>query len=101
MDELYTYDGANRLTNLQRGNVTPGSPPSMSSRNFGEDWVLDATGNCWWSYTRDQNGDYNIVPGDDLHRRFQNKANETTAIDKYMGLYGYPWADPRTTAPAT
>ena len=93
MDELYIYDGVNRLTQLQRGELTTSPSPSISSRNFAEYWWLDATGN-WDGYARDQNGDGTIVPGDDMQSRYHNKANEITDITKYQGMIGYPWAGP-------
>ena len=44
-DELYTYDGAYRLTKLQRGDVTTGGTPTIGSRNFQEYWTLGHSGN--------------------------------------------------------
>ena len=49
LDELYTYDGLNRLTAMQRGTLsgqteTP-PDPSIADKVFAQDWTLDPLGN--------------------------------------------------------
>ena len=80
LDELYAYDGVNRLTDLDRGNLVFDDPNpgdvSISSKNFAEQWGLDATGN-WTSFKQDDDGS-----GWDLEQtRDHTKANEIDEID--------------------
>jgi RHS repeat-associated protein len=70
-DEFFTYDGLHRLKDAQRGQLT-GSPFSgVTSKNFAQDWELDALGN-WWIFKQDDDG-----TGWDLQQeRAHTKANE-------------------------
>jgi hypothetical protein len=45
-DELYAYDGLERLVGLQRGGLNP-AKTALTSETFAQCWGLDATGN--WS----------------------------------------------------
>ena len=85
-DELYRYDGLNRLTNLARGTLTDGAAP-LSAPQAGEAWRLDATGN-WNGY---QSLDF-TTPADTVEQnRTANQANEITAITAEVGP---AWAQP-------
>jgi len=77
-DELYTYDGLYQLVTMQRGDLDFTDPdnPVIQSKNFAEDWSLDATGN-WSTYKQDDDGDSTW----DLDQtRTHNLANEITEI---------------------
>ena len=58
LDELYTYDGVDRLTNRQRGELAEDSNSQkiIQNKNFAEEWTLDALGN-WMNFNQDTNGD--------------------------------------------
>jgi len=74
-DELYAYDGAERLADLQRGNLNSGHD-TISDLNFAQAWELDPTGN-WNSFKQDDDGS----SGWDLEQtREANEANEITDI---------------------
>jgi len=86
-DELYTYDGLNRLTNNQRGKLTSGSI-AAGDRVQTEDWTLDALGN-WDQYNYDGNGDEDFLDSTDLNdNRSHNDANELTDWDPYAADSG-------------
>ena len=85
-DELYRYDGLNRLTNLARGTMIDGAAP-LSAPQAGEAWRLDATGN-WNGY---QSLDF-TTPADTVEQnRTANAANEITSITAAVGPV---WAQP-------
>jgi len=96
-DEYYTYDGLDRLTKAERGNLT-GTYPDYTGISgtpaVTQDWTLDALGN-WTEFQWDANGDGDYGdPGDLDQDRAHNAANE---IDGNSGdpLYGTPnWLDP-------
>ena len=76
LDELYQYDGLQRLKSLDRGQLdTPRTGLESSSGSFGECWTLDETGN-WKGYRRDHNGDGSW---DVVQSRTSNGVNEITA----------------------
>jgi RHS repeat-associated protein len=57
MDELYSYDGVNQLTAMQRGQLNAAKTGLASgTKSFGESWSLDMTGN-WGNVKQDTNGD--------------------------------------------
>ena len=55
LEELYAYDGLQRLTNLQRGQLNPGRT-AITSLSFAQCWTLDSTGN-WQGLRKDDTGD--------------------------------------------
>jgi len=52
-DELYRYDGSNRLTQMQRGQLA--GTTSITNLQFQQDWGLDPTGN-WKAFSEDSDG---------------------------------------------
>ena len=50
-DEFYTYDGINRLTTFDRGDLNEGKTAISGTPVREEDWGLDMTGN-WKDYPR-------------------------------------------------
>src|SRR5256886_869152 len=74
-DEYYTYDGLNRLTILQRGDLNVGRTGISGTPAREEDFTLDQTGN-WTNYVTLTNGTTDLNQS-----RTHNKANETTQID--------------------
>jgi RHS repeat-associated protein len=76
LDELYQYDGLQRLKSLDRGKLdTPRTGLDSGSGSFGECWTLDETGN-WKGYRRDYNGDGSW---DVVQSRTSNAVNEIVA----------------------
>ena len=75
-DQGYGYDDLNRLISMDQGNWT-GS--AISSKNFEEDWTLEALGN-WEQFQHDDdgNGSYSAAETED---RDHNEANEIASID--------------------
>ncbi len=85
-DELYGYDGVNRLRNLGRGDLTV-AKDRVTAPTFAERWNLDATGN-WSGYGR---SDY-LEPDDSVEQtRTANPVNEITGIANSLGT---AWAQP-------
>jgi len=85
-DELYLYDGLNRLSDQMRGTLN-GTQTAITSSTFQQQWILDATGN-WGTFKQDNdgNGTWDLVQG-----RSANKVNEITAITNSTGA---AWAKP-------
>jgi len=83
-DELYGYDGLDRLIALDRGEL---SGSSISNKQFGETWGLDQTGN-WSTYVRDTDGAGTLNPDQD---RTHTEANELEFITTNAGT---AWPDP-------
>jgi len=91
-DELYTYDQANRLIDLKRGQLSGGS---ITGQTFRQNWetttspetAIDPTGN-WTRFNQDDNGDgtWELVQS-----RTHNPVNEITAIGETTGPV---WRDP-------
>jgi hypothetical protein len=76
LDELYQYDGLQRLKSLDRGKLdTPRTGLDSGSGSFGECWTLDETGN-WKGFRRDDNGDGSW---DIVQSRTSNAVNEIVA----------------------
>ena len=81
-DELYGYDGLNRLEDFDRGKLNTGND-AITGTTIGQDWTLDQTGN--WS-------NFNQTVQDALTQtRTHNKVNEITAIAETVGDQ---WKDP-------
>jgi RHS repeat-associated protein len=87
LDEAYAYDNLNRLTQMQRGNLSGGVITGTPTRQM--DYTLDPTGN-WAAYLTKTNGTTDLN-----QTRTANKVNEITAIG------GTPaWATPPVYDPA-
>ncbi len=70
LDEKYTYDDLNRLTNTERGTLDGND--DITSLVFEQDWTLDELGN-WDEFDQDDDG----TGGWDLEQdRTTNNANE-------------------------
>ena len=81
-DELYGYDGLNRLEDFDRGKLNTGNT-AITGATIGQDWTLDQTGN--WN-------NFNQTVQDALTQtRTHNKVNEITAIAETVGDQ---WKDP-------
>ncbi|MFN8707534.1 MAG: RHS repeat domain-containing protein, partial [Planctomyces sp.] len=85
-DEFYTYDGLDRLTTADRGNLNAGKT-AISTLKFGQDWDQDQLGN-WANFTEDSDGNAT----DDLDQdRTHNDANEITDVTETTGTV---WTTP-------
>jgi RHS repeat-associated protein len=85
-DEVYGYDGVNRLTAFDRGTIN-GNKDAISTLKFAQEWSLDATGN-WSGFKEDDDGDSTW----DLEQsRTSNAVNEITDITETSGP---AWATP-------
>ena len=85
-DELYNYDGVNRLVDLARGDLTV-AKDRITEPTLTERWNLDATGN--WS--RYSNADF-LAPADTVDQtRTSNQVNELTELTSTVGA---SWAQP-------
>src|SRR5262249_14820582 len=85
-DELYSYDGLNRLSNMQRGRLN-GSKTGITNSTFAQCWTLDPTGN-WRGFREDSNGD---ASWDLIQARTANPVNEITGFSNSVGT---AWASP-------
>ena len=93
-DEIYTYDGIQRLIAAARGLLASapsplmgdgggeGDPPRLTTATFGQNWNLDATGN-WSAFNQfdAQTGTFSALD----QQRTSNAANEITAIGATVG----------------
>lgn len=85
-DELYSYDGVQRLKNMSRGTLNT-NKDAIASESFAQCWSLDDTGN-WKKFLEDSNGDGTW----DLNQaRTANLVNEITDISETIGA---SWATP-------
>jgi RHS repeat-associated protein len=85
-DEVYSYDGLNRLTDFDRGTMN-GNKDAISALKFAQQWSLDPTGN-WSGFKEDSDGDSTW----DLDQsRTSNVVNEITDIAETSGP---AWATP-------
>jgi RHS repeat-associated protein len=82
-DELYGYDGLNRLTSFDRGLLNSGNMGLSSGPTLTQDWTLDPTGN--W------NGFDQTVVNALTQTRDHNAVNEITDIGETVGD---PWKTP-------
>lgn len=83
LDELYGYDGLNRLTSMDRGTLNSGNTALVGSPTLAQDWTLDATGN-WKAFDQ-------AVQNALAQTREHNSVNEITGISETVGL---DWAEP-------
>ncbi|MBI1248152.1 RHS repeat-associated core domain-containing protein [bacterium] len=85
-DELYGYDGVNRLKEMSRGTLNA-QKDGITNQSLAECWSLDATGN-WQKYLEDANGNgtWNLNQA-----RTGNTVNEITNITEMAGI---SWATP-------
>ncbi|MBC7785065.1 MAG: RHS repeat-associated core domain-containing protein [Burkholderiales bacterium] len=87
-DEAYTYDGLDRLTKVNRGNLSSGTITDVNAL-YSELWTLDALGN-WISYSKDTDGYGGAAAV--TQTRSLNSANEITNISDSG------WTDPQYDA---
>ncbi|HEV2968550.1 MAG TPA: RHS repeat domain-containing protein, partial [Pirellulales bacterium] len=80
-DEIYGYDGMQRLVTASRGQLNTGNTRLQSS-TFGQTWGLDATGN-WSQFTQFDAQSSTFAALD--QQRTSNKANEITAVGATVG----------------
>ncbi|WP_146602845.1 hypothetical protein [Novipirellula aureliae] len=93
-DELYAYDGLDRLVDVARGEID-GTYMSISSKTFGQDWTLSQLGN-WSNFLEDSDGNGT----DDLDQdRSHNEANEIIDIDASSANVGHDATGNMTTVP--
>jgi uncharacterized delta-60 repeat protein/RHS repeat-associated protein len=87
-DELYTYDGLDRLASVNRGTLSSGS---ISSSTFTQNWSgLDALGN-WATFGQDVDGDGSAAATVQL--REHNAVNEVGSISPASSTSGSDWVD--------
>jgi RHS repeat-associated protein len=79
-DELYSYDGLNRLRNMQRGTLNA-NQASVTANTFAQCWSLDATGN-WQNFRQDDDGN---GLWDLLQARSANTVNEISLVTNSIG----------------
>ena len=89
-DELYGYDGIDRLQDLDRGDLNAGKT-AVTNLQFAEEWELDPTGN-WKTYKEDSDGD---ATWDLEQSRTANKVNEITDVTETTGP---SWVTPAYSA---
>ncbi|MFV0444438.1 MAG: RHS repeat-associated core domain-containing protein [Planctomycetaceae bacterium] len=85
-DELYSYDGLQRLGDMARGTLNS-TKTGLTTETFGQCWTLDATGN-WQQFRQDSdgNGVWNLE-----QTRTANPVNEITDI---AATTGATWVTP-------
>ncbi|MEI8383979.1 MAG: RHS repeat-associated core domain-containing protein [Planctomycetota bacterium] len=88
-DELYGYDGLQRLQEMQRGELNSGHT-SISSQNFAQCWRLDSTSN-WQEFKEAASGTTLTL----AQERHSNTVNEITSITRTVGSF---WATPNYDA---
>jgi RHS repeat-associated protein len=84
LNEVYTYDGMQRLQSFARGTSTLGT--IVTSPKLQQCWDLDATGN-WSTYT---NSDYGTPLNSLVQRRTSNSANEIVDLEQSVGAFWNP-----------
>jgi RHS repeat-associated protein len=76
-DEAYTYDGLDRLTKMNRGNLASGQITDANAL-FSQSWTaLESIGN-WRTFVEDANG--GAAGGATTQSRTHNRANEVSAV---------------------
>lgn len=84
-DELYTYDGVNRLHEMERGTLN-GTQSAILSPAFTECWTQDSTAN-WSGYRQGTSpGSWNLVQ--------QRSVNNVNEIVSFANSVGAAWATP-------
>jgi len=106
LDEFYTYDALDRLTNMDRGTLS-GTHPNYSapaSPAAEEDWTLSQTGN-WSGYVRKTGGNTDLNQSRE-HNPVNEIADTSGDSDAITESTGPSWIDPAhdpagnmTTAP--
>ena len=86
-DELYEYDGMQRLKKFHRGQLTNGDQ-TISNPTLQQGWKLDATGN-WGNFT--QNDQTDAIQTLD-QQRIANQANEIALLSRTVGA---DWVTPQ------
>jgi RHS repeat-associated protein len=89
-DELYNYDGVNRLHDMGRGTLNAAGT-DLLPKTFGQCWTLDETGN-WANFREDVdgNGTWDLV---------QNRtSSQVNAITSLTNTTGSPWEMPKYDA---
>ncbi|HEY1603571.1 MAG TPA: hypothetical protein VGG64_28480, partial [Pirellulales bacterium] len=85
-DELYSYDGLQRLFDMSRGQLTSGNT-QIANLASAQQWNLDATGN-WSNFVNTDTA----TPANNLdQQRTSNPVSEIAAISQ---RYGLTWAQP-------
>ncbi len=91
-DELYSYDGMQRLTDMSRGALTNNNQ-SIANMTLAQQWGLDATGN-WSNFV---NTDVVTSANNLDQQRVSNPVNEIMGIAQ---RYGAAWRSRVTVRPA-
>jgi RHS repeat-associated protein len=86
-DELYTYDGLQRLVNFQRGTFSGSSRTAITSQTLQQQWNLDTTGNWSQFASSDSLDSSNSVNQSRTH----TLSNE---IESFRANSGTAWAQP-------
>ena len=84
-DELYAYDGLQRLVDMARGTLAADKQSVGTVPTLAQSWNLDATGN-WSGFTQTKPAGFQLD-----QQRTSNRANEITSISR---RYGLDWIDP-------
>ena len=81
LDEFYTYDHLNRLTDMKRGTLNSSTTPTgiSGTPTIEQDWTLDATGN-WHGYLTKAAGTTDLD-----QTRTNSTVNEITGISNSVG----------------
>jgi RHS repeat-associated protein len=79
LDEYYTYDPLNRLTEMQRGVLNSGKTGITGTPSVEQDWTLDPTGN-WAGFVTKASGTTTLNQS-----RTANTVNEITNITESTG----------------
>jgi RHS repeat-associated protein len=85
-DELYEYDGLQRLKKFHRGRLVDNNT-AIESPTLQQSWQLDATSN-WQNFTQNDQADANQTLD---QQRLHNRVNEITNIARTVGA---EWATP-------
>jgi RHS repeat-associated protein len=97
-DELYGYDGLDRITTLNRGTLNS-TETGLTAETFAQCWTLDSTGN-WAGFRQGNTGS---GTWDLIQSRTASTVNEISAISNSVGTAwvqpGYDAAGNMTTIP--
>ena len=92
LDQLYSYDGLDRLTSMDQGTLSSGS---ITSKNFEQDFTLDQLGN--WDNLTETDGTSTTLDQDRDHNEVNEIDTDTThgdADNPITTTTGTNWADP-------